>query len=95
MNKEYKLIHSTKSVLFNNELGIAQANGWRALPQTLKSEPDFFSVLVEKEIVDSPVNLLQQKTLLNESASDSWQEMNENYPNSIGHSHGCGCCVCK
>lgn len=94
MNKEYKLIHSTKSVLFNNELGIAQANGWTAMPETLKSAPDFFSVLMEKE-VSVPAITPEQSEI---NARVEWHGRPKAFvaaANSSEHSHDCNCSNCR
>jgi len=96
MKKEYKLIHSTKSVLFNNELGVAQANGWIALPDTLKSAPDFFSVFMEKE-VSVPAITPEQSEI---NARAEWHGRPKTFvaaalPNSSEHRTDCGCTICR
>jgi len=98
MNKRYKIIQSTKSILFNNELAHAQSDGWTALPETLKSAPDFFSVLAYKEIIEPSEQSL-------DNAQAEWNVRkppvvkrllpNSLLPNSIEHSYDCNCPNCR
>ena len=92
MNKRYKLIQAEKTYTFNYELALAQNDGWTAIPETLKSAPDFFSVFVQK---DAPTVALSVTPPVAIDTQRDSSTPTENYPNSIGHRHDCGCCVCK